>query len=148
MTDALVSGEIGDEHLTAPERAVGSVPESVERERDHGIRPLVLDEACGHVRVVVLHAEGRKAELDGDLGRQVLRVQIVGDDLRRDAVESGQVSHGLQERLVGGEVLEVAQVVTGDDVSTACHRHGALQLPTDCQDRARRWPGRRNGSGA
>ena len=54
------------------------------------------------------------------------------------AVERGQVVDGLEERLVGGQVLEVAQVVAGDDVVAAGDRDGALQLAADREHRATR----------
>ena len=43
-------------------------------------------------------------------------MQIVRDDLGTHAVQRGQMVDGLHERLVGREVLEVADVMAGDDV--------------------------------
>ena len=54
-----------------------------------------------------------------------------------DAVQRGQVVDGLEERLVRGEVLEVADVVAGDDVVADGDRDRALQLAADGQHRAR-----------
>ena len=76
-----------------------------------GSRAAVLDHARGDVRVVVLHRDGREVEVERELRRQVLRVEVVRDDLGRHAVQRGQVVDGLEERLVRGEVLEVADVV-------------------------------------
>ena len=92
---------------------------------------------------------GGRSRSSGELGRQVLGVQVVGDDLGRHAVEPAQVVDGLEERPVGGQVLEVADVVAGDDVGAERDRHRALQLGADGQDRPRRRrPASGSGSGA
>ena len=99
--------------------------------------------------VVVLHRAGLEVEVDGELGREVLGVQVVGHDLRRHAVEAAQVVDRLEERAVGGEVLQVADVVAGHDGVAGGHRHRALQLGSHGQDRpAGRNPGSGRGSGA
>jgi hypothetical protein len=64
------------------------------------------------VGVVVLHADEVDAvELDRVLGRQVLGVQVVGDDGRLDLEQPPQVVDGTRERPVGLPVLQVADVV-------------------------------------
>ena len=82
MADALEAVEPGHQHLAAPEGAVGPVPEAVERQRDDRVAPLVLDHARGDVCVVVLHRDGGDVEVARQLRRQVLRVEVVRDDLR------------------------------------------------------------------
>ena len=64
LADALEAGEVGDQHLAAPHRAVGPVAETVEGDAEHGLGAAVLDHARGDVRVVVLHRDRQ-----GDRGR-------------------------------------------------------------------------------
>ena len=100
--------------------------------------------------VVVLHADQRgRSQVGGELGRQVLGVQVVGHDRGRDPGEAAEVVDGLEERPVGGQVLEVADVVAG--------HHGCRPWPPPPCSSARRprpargggpaWAGR-IGSGA
>ena len=116
MPDPLEPVEVGHQELAAPERAVGAVAEPVEGEPEHRFGAAVLHHARGDVGVVVLHGHERKVEVEGELGRQVFRVQIVRDHLGPHAVQRGEMVDGLHERLVGREVLEVADVMAGDDV--------------------------------
>ena len=65
-------------------------------------------------------------------------MQVVGDDLRRDAVEPAQVIDGLEERLVRREVLEVADVMAHHHVGAERHGDRGLELGADRQDRPSR----------
>ena len=116
VPDALEPVEVGHQELAAPQRAVGPVAETVEGEPEHRFGATVLHHARGDVGVVVLHRHDRQVEVERELGRQVFRVEIVRDHLGTHAVQRGQMVDGLHERLVGREVLEVADVVAGDDV--------------------------------
>ena len=131
MPDALEPVEVGHQELAAPERAVGAVAEPVEREPEHRFGAAVLHHARGDVRVVVLHRDRREVEVEGELRRQVLRMEIVRDDLGPHAVQRGEMVDRLHERLVGREVLEVADVMAGDDVVAARDRDRRLQLRAD-----------------
>ena len=75
-------------------------------------------------------------------------MQVVGHDLGRDAVEVAEVVDGLQERLVRGQVLEVADVVAGHDDVALRDRDRALQLRADGQHRRWAVKGSEIGSGA
>ena len=87
MPDALEPVEVGQQELAAPEGAVDAVAEPVEREPEHRFRATVLHHARGDVRVVVLHGRRRQVEVERELGRQVLRVEVVRDHLREHAVQ-------------------------------------------------------------
>ena len=87
----LEAGEVGHEELAAPQRAVGAVAEAVEREAEHR-------RACGRARPCT-RPRGRggaappsvgRSSSTASLRRQVLGVQVVGDDLGRDPVEVGR----------------------------------------------------------
>ena len=54
-----IPGEVGDEQLAAPQRAVGAVAEPVEGDAEHRLGAAVLDQAGGDVGVMVLHAPRR-----------------------------------------------------------------------------------------
>ena len=138
VTDAAKAGQVGDEELAAPERAVGAVPDAVEADRQHRLGAAVLDETRRGVGVVVLHSDRRQPELEGELRRQVLRMEVVGDDLGHDPVQPGKVVDRLEERPVRRQVLEVADVMAGDDVAALGDGDGALQLRTDGEHGGRR----------
>ena len=76
--------EVGDEELPAPHRPVCAVAESVEGDPEHGVRVAVFGQARGDVCVVMLDGPRLEIEVERVLGRQVLRVQIMGDDFRLD----------------------------------------------------------------
>ena len=105
----------------------------------------VLDHARRDVGVVVLHGDGGQVELGGELARQVLGVQVVGDDLRRDAVQRAQVADRLGEGPVGGEVLQVADVMARHHPVVVGHADRALQLGPDGEHSA---AGRRTAAAA
>ena len=147
MPDTLEPVEVGEEELATPERAVGAVAEPVEREPEHRFGAAVLHHARGDVRVMVLHRHCGKVEVERELGRQVLRMEIVRDHFREHAVERGEVVDGLEERLVGREVLEVSDVMAGDDVVATGDGDRRLQLGAEREHGALRRERQRHGLG-
>ncbi len=145
MARPLGGPQVGDQHLATPQGAVGAVPDAVEGQGHHPIGATVLDQARSHVRVVVLHPDQRQAEIVGHLGRQVLGVEVVGHRLRLDVVEVAEVVDRLEERLVRGEVLEIADVMARHDVLLARHGHRALELGAHGEDRTGRGTREANG---
>ena len=82
VAGALEAVQPADEQLAAPHRAVEPEAGAVEDRPDRRAALAVLGQAGGEVRVVVLHAD----ELDALArervgGREVVRVQVVRDDL-------------------------------------------------------------------
>jgi hypothetical protein len=64
------------------------------------------------MRVVVLHAdELDPVELECVLGREILGMQVVGDEFRLDREQPLEVGDALLERAKGLVVLKVADVV-------------------------------------
>ena len=118
MPDTRKTVEPGDEELAAPHRAVGAVAETVEREPDDRVDPTMLHHARGDMRVMVLHPDRGKFEFERELGREVIGMQIVRDDVGPHPVKRRQVVECLQERLIRGNVLQVTDVVTRHDVVT------------------------------
>ena len=82
--EALERRKVAAEELRAPERPIRPVAGAVEDEREPGTLLAVLGEAGGGVRVMVLDADGFGVLLECPLGRQVLGVEVVGDDLGLD----------------------------------------------------------------
>ncbi len=138
MADSLEATKVGDEQLASPQSAVGPVAEAVEGQGEHRAGPAVLGQARRDVGMVVLHADGRKVEVRGELGREVFGVQVVGDELGDHGVERAEMVDRLHEGAVRSEVLEVTDVVARDDVVAHGHRHRALELGPDGQDRPAR----------
>ena len=95
--------------------------------------------------VVVLHGPRFEVELEGVLGGQVLGVQVVGDDFRLDPEQPAQVHRRLQEGLIGGEVLEVADVVAAHEDGLLGHRDRALELGAHGEHLAAGLAGQRQG---
>jgi len=105
------------------------VAEAVEGDPDHRPGLAVVDQAGGHVGVVVLHAlQLDPVQLQGVLGRQVLGVQVVGDHLRLDREQAPEVPDPLGEGAVGLVVLEVADVVGEERVGPLGQAEGVLEL--------------------
>ena len=134
MAHPAEAGEVGDEELSAPQRPVGPETESVEAHGQHGRDTTVLDHARGGMGVMVLDADEWTVELDGELRREVLRVEVMGDEVGDHTVQRRQVFDRLEERGVRGDVFEVADVMAGDHVGALGHRHRVLQLRSDGED--------------
>ena len=83
VAGALEAREAAEQELAAPDRAVGAVAGAVV-DRAERLGRAVLGEHRREVRVVVLDADVVAVALERVLGRQVLRVQVVGDDLGLD----------------------------------------------------------------
>ena len=137
---APIADEVRDEELAAPERPVVAHPQPVVGDAEERRRDPVLGGARRDVRVMVLDGDPtiRGEPGNGVLRGEVLRVEIVRDDLRLQGQEPGEVGQAVGECAVRGEVLEVA--VVGRDVRppAAREREGVLQLRPDREDRARR----------
>ena len=141
MPDALEAGEVGDQELASPQRAVEPVAETVEGHADR--RPLhaVVGQAGGDVRVVVLDGDPLDAvQLERVLGRQVLRMEVVRDDLGGDVEQPAEVRDALGEGAQGLEILQVADVLREKGVAPAHQAEGVLQLAAARQDGPRRRP--------
>ena len=97
--------------------------------------------------MVVLDRPRLEVELEGVLRGQVLGVQVVSDDLRFDPEEPAEVDRRLQEGLIGGEVLEVADVMAADEERLLGHRDRVLELGADGENLAGRLAGSGSGFG-
>ena len=124
----LASDQIGNGEFASPQRVVRPVAQPVEGDAQHRSGAAVVDQARGDVGVVVLYGNRGQVELGGQFGREVLRVEIVGHHLGCHPAEVADVADGLEEGAVGGQVLQVAQVMTGYHRGPLDHRHRALQL--------------------
>ena len=84
-----------------------------------------------------------QVEIEGELGREIFGMEVVGDDLRGHAVQLTQMRHGLVEGAVLDQVLQIADVVADDHGGALCHRDGVLKLGADRQHlppgRSRQW---------
>ena len=108
----------------SPPHSVAVVPvaEPVEGDAEHRPGPVVLDQARGDVRVVMLHRPGPQARVERALGRQVLGVEVVGHHLRaalrtagRGAESPGERTgrrRGARDRRCGGSARPSAPLAT------------------------------------
>ena len=93
------AGQVAAQDLPAPHRAVGAVARAVEDRADRRPGLAVLGQARREVRVVVLHADELDVlALERVGGREVVRVQVVRDDLGRDREQPLEVRDALAER--------------------------------------------------
>ncbi len=110
MRQALEARAVAAQQLAAPERPVGSVAAAVEDERERGALLAVLGQARRGMRMVMLDGDELGILLEGPLRREVLRVQVVGDDIELD-VEHREVEREIgAEGVVGLLGIEVAEM--------------------------------------
>ena len=129
VRDPAVAGEIADEDLTAPQPAVVTVAEAVHADADDGVLPAVLDQPRRDVRVVVLHGHLLLLrQRQRVLGRQVLRVEVVGDHLGLEPEEAPVDRDAGLVVLQRLQVLEIADVLAEEGVGVARQAEGVLEL--------------------
>ena len=121
--------EVAGQQLAAPHRPVGAVPGAVVDGPDGGAALAVLGEDGRQVGVVVLDGDVLDA-LAGQRvgGRQVVGVQVVGDDLRRHGEELLEVRDALGEGAQRLLVAQVADVVADPGARALGHAERALEL--------------------
>ena len=140
---SLEAGQIRDQELAAPDRAVGPVPGPVEGDADDRAVLAVVGEAGGDVRVMVLHADELNAgqftisQVDRVRRGQVVRMQVVRDELRLDVEEALEMLDAIGERPQRLRVLQVADVVGHERMVTLSQAERVLQLGTAGQHRPR-----------
>ena len=93
--------------------------------------------------MVMLHGDpaGRREPLDRVLGREVLGVEVVDDDLGLEREQPRQVGEPVGERPVGREILEIAVVRRDVGASAASQRERVLELGAHREQRCRRGQG-------
>ena len=131
--------EVAAQQLAAPERPVGAVARAVEDERERRALLAVLGEARGGVGVVVLDADERDVLLERPLRREVLGVEVVGDDLRLDAEHRRGRARGRRGRRGRRARSRGRRGAAERNASRrACDAEGALQLRAGGDERRRR----------
>lgn len=134
VADALEPGQVREQELAAPDRAVGAVTRAVEGDAEDRAILAVVRQARSDVRVVMLDADVLDAfELERVLRGQVLGMQIVRDDGRGDVEQLPPMPDALGvglERLV---VLEVADVMRDERVVVFRQAEGVFQLGAAAQ---------------
>ncbi len=71
----------------------------------------MFGEDRGEVRVVVLDADGREVQVERERGREVVGMEVVGDDLGRDREQALEVGDPVGEGAQRLVVLQVADVM-------------------------------------
>ncbi len=73
---------LADEHLAAPNRAIGSVTRAVEDDADGFLGHVVFSHHRRQMRVMMLDAEARHVRLlQSPFGREILGMQVEGNQL-------------------------------------------------------------------
>ena len=126
----------GDQHLSAPDRAVGPVPGSVEREPDHAVAfaDTVLRHHRRDVGVVVLDELDRgEHRLLGPAAGLVRRVGVGDEPLGRDLVHLRELPGRSLERIDRRDAAHVTDVLAHPRVGTSRDTERVLQLAPDGQ---------------
>ena len=136
VADPLEADEVAAQQLAAPDGAVGAVAGAVV---DRARRPLhaVLGQRRREVRVVVLDADRLQPEVERVLGREVLRVQVVRDQLGLHREQPLEVLDPVAEGAQGLVVAQVADVVRDPRAAVAGERERVLELGADREQRRR-----------
>ena len=134
MGEPPVSVVVGDEHLTAPDRAVVAVARAVEGDPDDRCRAVqaVFGHRGGHVGVVVLDlAQGQSGGLGRaarPLGGAVAGVPVGDQHPRGDGGEVRQMRGGAFERGQGGQIVHVPDMRGHPGVAVVARAEGVLQV--------------------
>src|SRR5262249_37963715 len=86
----------------------------------------------------MLHSAMIARQLERGFGREIVRMQIMRDDLWLGLVELREVRDRTGEGLVCGLGREIAEMLTNEYVSTDAQRHRVFQMRPDGKD-ARDW---------
>jgi len=141
MGRALKPAGVRRQDFAAPHRAVGTVAGAVAGYPDHRSLQLVLGHTAHDVGVVVLDPDlGEVCLLIGPAGAEVIRVEVAGDDFRPHSEDALHVLDAFLEELVGGQVLQVADVLADEGLVALGETHRALELSPAGQDRRQRLP--------
>ena len=130
------AGEARDENLAAPRRAVGAIAGAVVRHTDDGPVESMLRHGARDVRVMVLHGN----ELDAferlrEACGEIVGMQVVRNDARRDTDEVLQLLDARLERAQGLERLEVTDVRPEERAMSRSDADGVLELRADGEHR-------------
>ncbi len=135
----LEAGEVADQELAAPDRAVGAVARCRRRSRRRPAgSPCSASAAARWAWWCWTPTGSTSLALERVLGRQVLGVQVVRDHLGRDGEQPLEVLDAVGERPQRLVVLEVADVMADPGARALGHAEGVLELGAAGQDRATR----------
>ena len=99
LAQAFEARRAGGEHLEAPQSAVGPITGSVQGHPDHCVVPAVVGQAGSDVGMMMLYADPlHPLQALGPLGGEILGMEVVGGDLRRDPVDPPEVLEALLKR--------------------------------------------------
>ena len=91
----------------------------------------MLGKAGEDMRVVMLDREDGQAELMGNRRRIVARMEVAGDDLRRDLEQGGEEVHAVFEREHRAQIAHVADIGRGVEKLPRAERKAVLELAAD-----------------
>ena len=98
MADALKLRQVRDQKFAAPDSAVEPESKPVESDPDRRSLLSVISKACSDVRMMMLHADELDAlKVEGVFRRQILGMQIEGDDLGSYAEQSSKMIDAFAE---------------------------------------------------
>src|SRR5512139_2024045 len=133
MSRALKTVIIGNEKFAAPDRTVEAVACAIKGHADDGLlaAQAMLRQARGNVSVMMLHPDRLQSFPFGALQRiarrQVVRMQIEGNDFRPDAEQALEVRDAGLERAQGLVVFHVADMMAEKGVMLAREAEGVFQ---------------------
>ena len=150
MRDAFGCEKICDEEFAAPHAPVRAEAQPVHRDADHFAFDSIIGHAARDVRVMMLDADfglAVVAEREGVFGREIFRVQVVGDDFGLKMKEPLVLLDALFEGAQRFQVFQIADVVADEGVAPAREAEGAFKLRAARENLARELEGDADGGG-
>jgi hypothetical protein len=123
------------QEFAAPNRAIVAVTGTVPGHAQNRRVELVLGHACECVRLMVLHADDRKARCVRVPRGGIVGMEIAGHDRRIDAEELRQVTDRAHESRARRQRGEIANVLADKRIRARGHRDGALEKRADREHR-------------
>ncbi len=137
MSQSAEGAVIPHQELPTPDGAIRTEARAVERHADHRLIEIILRHATGHVGVMMLDADRwtRPSVLRAYRGRLIIGMQIVDQELRPQVEKSLIMRDRLGVGAEGLVVIEIADVMAEEGMTSPAHRERRLQLATQGQRR-------------
>ena len=138
MAEACEAFVVHLQQFSAPGAFIGAHADAVERQAEQPPRCAMLRRHGGDMRVVVLYGDGLQAaaacEVGGEARAVEIRMQIVGDDFRRDLQQLHHALRGFLQSAAGRRVVEVADMLGEEGFVAARQADGVLEEAADGED--------------
>ena len=126
----------GNQNFSTPDGPVRPKAGTVENNAQYRLSKTVFGHYRYRVGMVMLDLVTGKVEFDGVVAAQVIGMQIVGDDLRLDMEDPLHMPDCKLEKIIGGKILQVPDMLAQEGLVPFREADGALLLPAAPQHQA------------